>query len=61
MSLEAIAALLGHRSLTMTLTYARIANRTVQEQYSSVCADLDTLYATAALGDDAVHSSEEEI
>jgi site-specific recombinase XerD len=50
MSLEAIAALLGHRSLTMTLTYARIADRTVHEQYSSVCADLDTLYAEAALG-----------
>ena len=51
MSLEAIAALLGHRSLTMTLTYARIANRTVQEQYQSVCAGLDTLYAAAALSD----------
>jgi site-specific recombinase XerD len=55
MSLEAIAALLGHRSLTMTLTYARIANRTVQEQYQSVCADLDTLYAAATLGDESVH------
>jgi site-specific recombinase XerD len=53
MSLEAIAALLGHRSLTMTLTYARIANRTVQQQYFSVCADLDSLYATAALGNAA--------
>jgi site-specific recombinase XerD len=50
MTLEAIAALLGHRSLTMTLIYARIADRTVQEQYTSVCADLDDLYATAALG-----------
>lgn len=58
MSLEAIAALLGHRSLTMTLTYARIANRTVQEQYSSVCAELDTLYAAAALGDQAARSLE---
>jgi len=58
MSLEAIAALLGHRSLTMTLTYARIANRTVQEQYSSVCADLDTLYAAAALGDQPAQSPE---
>jgi site-specific recombinase XerD len=56
MSLEAIAALLGHRSLTMTLTYARIANRTVQEQYQSVCADLDTLYAAAALSDPATPS-----
>jgi len=54
MSLEAIAALLGHRSLTMTLTYARIANRTVKEQYESVSADLDGLYAAAALGDELV-------
>jgi len=58
MSLEAIAALLGHRSLTMTLTYARIANRTVREQYSSVCADLDILYAAAALGDQPAQSQE---
>jgi site-specific recombinase XerD len=50
MTLEAIAALLGHRSLTMTLIYARIADRTVQEQYASVCDDLDALYATAVLG-----------
>jgi site-specific recombinase XerD len=28
MSLEAIAAMLGHRSLDMTLGYAKIANRT---------------------------------
>jgi len=31
MSLEAIAALLGHRSMSMTLTYARIADRTVAD------------------------------
>jgi site-specific recombinase XerD len=60
MTLEAIAALLGHRSLTMTLLYARIADRTVQEQYSSVCADLDTLYATAALGNGSAQSPEAE-
>ena len=29
MSLEAIAVLLGHRSMRMTLTYARISDRTV--------------------------------
>ncbi|MCC7360349.1 MAG: tyrosine-type recombinase/integrase [Anaerolineales bacterium] len=51
MSLEAIAALLGHRSLTMTLVYARIANHVVREQYFSVCQGLDALYAQAALGD----------
>ena len=50
MSLEAIAALLGHRSLTMTLVYARIANRTVHDQYVAVSAGLDALYADAALG-----------
>jgi site-specific recombinase XerD len=49
MSLEAIAALLGHRSLTMTLVYARIANTTVRDQYTAVSSDLDTLYAEAAL------------
>lgn len=56
MTLEAIAALLGHRSLKMTLIYARIANRTVQEQYTSVCADLDALYATATLGNGSAQS-----
>ncbi len=50
MSLEAIAALLGHRSLTMTLVYARIANHTVRDQYVAVSADLDALYADAVLG-----------
>lgn len=50
MTLEAIAALLGHRSLTMTLVYARIANRTVRDQYVAVSADLDALYADAVLG-----------
>jgi len=49
MSLEAIAALLGHRSLSMTLVYARIANQTVREQYVAVSADLDALYADAVL------------
>src|SRR5208283_4959810 len=33
MSLEAIAALLGHRSPRMTLVYARISDDTVAEQY----------------------------
>jgi integrase len=36
MSLEAIAALLGHRSMRMTMVYARIANRTEAEEYFSV-------------------------
>ena len=35
MRLEAIAALLGHRSMEMTLTYARIADRVVADEYQS--------------------------
>jgi hypothetical protein len=48
MRLEAIAALLGHRSLEMTLVYARIADRVVADKYASVCEQIDKLYATAA-------------
>jgi site-specific recombinase XerD len=44
MRLEAIAALLGHRSLRMTLTYARIANRTVADEYATAQARVDALY-----------------
>ena len=36
MSLEAIAALLGHRSPGMTLRYAKIASRTVADEYFAV-------------------------
>jgi site-specific recombinase XerD len=36
MSLEAIAAMLGHKSLDMTLRYAKIANRTVADEYFAV-------------------------
>lgn len=46
MRLEAIAALLGHRSLRMTLTYARIANRTVANEYAAAQARVDALYDT---------------
>ena len=38
MRLEAIAALLGHRSMDMTLTYARIADRVVADEYAAVSA-----------------------
>jgi len=47
MSLEAIAALLGHRSMEMTLTYARIADRVVADEYESVSAQIDALYSAA--------------
>jgi integrase len=43
MPLESIAALLGHRSLSMTMTYARIGNRTVQQEYSKVSQHLEEL------------------
>jgi site-specific recombinase XerD len=44
MTLEAIAALLGHRSLDMTLRYAKIANRTVADEYFAVAEKVETLY-----------------
>lgn len=44
MSLEAIAAMLGHRSLDMTLRYAKIANRTVADEYFAVTDQVDALY-----------------
>jgi integrase len=44
MSLEALAALLGHRSLSMTLVYARIANRTVADEYFKVSEKVEALY-----------------
>jgi len=43
MPLESIAALLGHRSLSMTMVYARIGNRTVQREYSQVSQYLEEL------------------
>ncbi len=43
-SLEAIAALLGHRSMRMTMVYARIANRTVADEYFSVAEKVEALY-----------------
>jgi integrase/recombinase XerD len=44
MRLEAIAALLGHRSLEMTLIYARIADRVVADEYAAVSEQIDALY-----------------
>ena len=44
MSLEAIAALLGHRSMRMTMVYARIADRTVADEYFSVSEKVEALY-----------------
>ena len=47
MSLEAIAAMLGHRSLDMTLRYAKIANRTVADEYFAVTDKVEALYGQA--------------
>ena len=44
MTLEAIAALLGHRSMDMTLRYAKIANRTVADEYFAVTEKVEALY-----------------
>jgi integrase len=56
MSLEAIAALLGHRSPRMTLVYARIADTKVAEQYfnatSAVEADAAAALTAGAVDDD---------
>ncbi|MER5837074.1 site-specific integrase [Streptomyces sp. NPDC002130] len=45
MSLEAIAALLGHKTMEMTMVYARIADRTVADQYFSVTEKVEALYS----------------
>jgi site-specific recombinase XerD len=44
MSLEAIAALLGHKSMRMTMVYAKIANRTVADEYFNVSEKVEALY-----------------
>jgi hypothetical protein len=55
MSLEAIAALLGHRSPRMTLVYARISDTTVAEQYFTATGALEAGGdTTAASNDNAV-------
>ena len=45
MRLEAVAALLGHKNLEMTMVYARIADDTVADEYFEVAAQVDQLYA----------------
>ena len=44
MSLDAIAALLGHKTLAMTKIYARIADRTVADEYFAVTEKVEALY-----------------
>ena len=47
MRLEAIASLLGHRSMEMTLTYAKITDRVVADEYEAISAKIDALYGQA--------------
>jgi hypothetical protein len=55
MTLEAIAALLGHRSLDLTLRYAKIANRTMADEYFAVTEKVEALYGqTPTLPADAI-------
>jgi hypothetical protein len=49
MSIEAIAALLGRKSLDMTRQYARISNRVVSDEYAAVTAKVEALYTTTTL------------
>lgn len=49
MRIEAIGAMLGHRSLKMTLVYARIANQTVADEYRAASDKVDALYAEPEL------------
>jgi site-specific recombinase XerD len=44
MSLDAIAALLGHKTLAMTMVYARIADTTVADEYFAVTEKVEALY-----------------
>ena len=46
MSLEAVAAMLGHKSMRMTLVYARIADRTVADEYFAAAQKVDQQYNT---------------
>ncbi len=46
MSIEAIAALLGHRSLDMTMRYAKISNKVVADEYATVADKVEALYNT---------------
>ena len=46
MSLEAIAALLGHKSMRMTTVYARISDRTVADEYFKVSEQVEAPYDT---------------
>ena len=56
MSLEAIAALLGHRSPRMTLVYARISNDTVAEQYFAATRSVEAVARVLPKHEDATRA-----
>jgi integrase len=58
MPLESIAALLGHRSLSMTMVYARIGNRAVQQEYSQVSQHLEEICNRVDLTDNKLTEAE---
>ena len=60
MRIEAIGAMLGHRTLRMTLIYARIANRTVADEYRAVSDRVDALYADPDLPSEKADPAETE-
>ncbi len=53
MSLEAIAAMLGHRSPRMTLVYARISNDSVAEQYFKATQVVESVGVPLCVDEDA--------
>lgn len=59
MSLEAIAALLGHRSPRMTLVYARISNENVADQYFQATQAVESDAVKAAPADDGARERAE--
>ncbi len=64
MSLEAIAALLGHRSMDMTLLYARISDDTVAEAYFKVTEAVEAQYyglSGATPSQDALSSAKQPV
>jgi site-specific recombinase XerD len=62
MRIEAIGAMLGHRSLKMTLVYARIANQTIADEYRTASEKVDALYAEPELrGSDPTATETDEM
>jgi len=48
MSLETVAAMLGHKTLRMILVYGRVADRTVADAYDRATDQVDVLYTKPA-------------